>query len=261
MSICKIVNLYELKLDLFSKSLNESNNKVFNNYVNLISKTDILLYENYIFDNLLDLSDNVEINDNFIKENLSFLDKFNKEDIFKVNEQLAKQTSFVTNNCTRKSAESLTKLIEMYVNGITPANLVEFTNKKKQFINEIKLEKEQKIAEDVESEEKSNQEDIDDTGLSADFVNEYVVKFFNDKYKDKLDEKQSKLLNVLFKEGNDSEKINHFNEYKQHVLEKVSLMEDVSFDIKQKVTERINEITYNPATLIDSFMMLNDLIS
>lgn len=257
----KIVNLYDLKLNLFSKTINESNGKTkLDKYIELISKSPVLLYENYIYDNLLDLSKGYDITDSFLMENLNFLDKFTKEEIYEANVELFKSKLTSLNEDIKQPSKTLTALIEMYVNGITPANLIDFNNKKVVFLKEINEEKCKKDLEtesDVLVEFEGLEEDIIENSL----VNEYVIKFFNDKYKDKLDENQINLINILFKEGDDSDKKVVFNEYKNNVLSKINEMSDVDDEIKKQVVERINEITYNPTTLIDNFIVLNELIS
>lgn len=253
----KIVNLNSLKLSIFGKTINESDNNLMNKYIKLLNEYEVLKYTNYIFDNILDL--NNKVTDDFINENLGYLDKFSKTEIYESNKILS---DFITiNDGYRKSSDILTKIIELYVEGVSPVNLVTFKNLKLELINEISCECE--LNKEKEEENLDEVVTIEEIGgdIDSDLINEYVLKYYKEKYSNVLDEKQINIINTLFLEGDDNKKSIVFNDFKKDILQRINEMVDVDDDIKKEVAERINEIKYNPATLIESFIILNDLIS
>lgn len=247
----KLINIENLKLNLYSNILNENNsNSSLKGFASVINEDKVLKYQYYTFKNIKELCKIGSLNES-IKSELTFLDHFTIEDYKKSQSKLKQFVNEITYNSIDVVNDNIQTIMELYIfNGLTP-----YTSKTiDKLITEIKnINDKQEII--VISEDIDNNSDI----ISSELVLKHSLNKFNEKYNTLLTEQQKSEIRII--NGNDmKEQKLLFDKTKNKVINELKKDEEIDVNDLKEAINKINEMTYNTNNFLNDIIDLNSLI-
>lgn len=248
-------SLFNILTESYLNNEEKKGETIFEKFISEIKKSDILMLEYLVISNIenIEITENNKKEDvfNYIKENLNQFKNYTKKDIISTNNTLSKfHKNIEINENYKKFYESIQNLIlefsknkgiynvnKVYLN---LNNVYEFLENKKQNINE------------------SSKEEIEFT------LNEILAitnKKLKEKYKS-LNESDLKIINILSKSDNISEKKELFEDFKNKATEYIKNNKDeIPIESFNLIMETIKNMVFNNETIIDDIIKLNDLVN
>jgi len=187
--------------DILSEAISNKDVKrkrIFKTYIKKLKENEVLRTQFLIYKNI---ESKIEENETriieYIKENISLMNKFSKKQILNSNKKLAKGVSlkietYKNNEVMKKLHENISYLIHTQKNAKTIDSIFESVS---QISDYIKNNTKKKITESL--------------GVSNEILTSVVVDKYNEKYKG-LSEGSKKLINTILESSN-SDKIEFFN--------------------------------------------------
>jgi hypothetical protein len=222
------MNFGQIK-DIFSNHLVESyvngdekGKKLYKKFIKTLNEDEVLKTQFIVYKNIEKkngMSD-VEIHD-YLKENISLFEKFNKSDIEKSNNKLMsilKENKIGTDLISKPVYNDINKLISLEKKASTINKIQESFNKVKNFMKDNKEEID--LSENVSS-------NVDPKKFLS-----IAVEKYNEKYGKELSEEETRIVNILRK-GSDKEKEDLLKEY---VKDTIKLVNDKLEERKDNIT-------------------------
>jgi hypothetical protein len=187
--------------DMLSEAISNKDvkrKKIFKTYLKKLKENEVLRTQFLIYKNI---ENKIEENETriieYIKENISLMNKFSKKQILNSNKKLAKGVSlkieaYKNNEVMKKLHENISYLIHTQKNAKTIDSIFESVS---QISDYIKNNTKKKITESL--------------GVSNEILTSVVVDKYNEKYKG-LSEGSKKLINTILESSN-SDKMKFFN--------------------------------------------------
>ena len=187
--------------DMLSEAISNKDvkrKKIFKTYIKKLKENEVLRTQFLIYKNI---ESKIEENETriieYIKENISLMNKFSKKQILNSNKKLAKGVSlkieaYKNNEVMKKLHENISYLIHTQKNAKTIDSIFESVS---QISDYIKNNTKKKITESL--------------GVSNEILTSVVVDKYNEKYKG-LSEGSKKLINTILESSN-SDKMKFFN--------------------------------------------------
>ena len=246
--------------DLLSESISEKDSerkKIFKTYIKAIKENEILKTQFLIYKNI---EDKIEENEakavEYIKENISLMNKFSKKEIFESNKKL---TDFISEkleefkeayneNRMKPLHESISTLIFTDKTASTIDKIVESISVASDYIKSNTIKK---INESL--------------GVSNDILISVVVDKYNEKYTE-LNEASKKLINLVL-DSTENEKIQYYKNVVKECLELVNTkIKEADISLKESLLslkENLLDKNFNGETfeqdVMKMFKLKNDL--
>jgi len=243
--------------DMLSEAISNKDvkrKKIFKTYIKKLKENEVLRTQFLIYKNI---ESKIEENETriieYIKENISLMNKFSKKQILNSNKKLAKGVSlkieaYKNNEVMKKLHENISYLINTQKNAKTIDSIFESVS---QISDYIKNNTKKKITESL--------------GVSNEILTSVVVDKYNEKYMG-LSEGSKKLINTILESSN-SDKIEFFNKTikdclgivnEQIVDADLSLKESL-LSVKENLLNRVfNESTFE-VDILKIFQLKKDL--
>ncbi len=243
--------------DMLSEAISNKDvkrKKIFKTYLKKLKENEVLRTQFLIYKNI---ENKIEENETriieYIKENISLMNKFSKKQILDSNKKLAKGVSlkieaYKNNEVMKKLHENISYLIHTQKNAKTIDSIFESVS---QISDYIKNNTKKKITESL--------------GVSNEILTSVVVDKYNEKYKG-LSEGSKKLINTIL-ESSKSDKMEFFNKTikgclsivnEQIVDADLSLKESL-LSVKENLLNRVfNENTFE-VDILKIFQLKEDL--
>lgn len=243
--------------DMLSEAISNKDvkkKKIFKTYIKKLKENEVLRTQFLIYKNI---ESKIEENETriieYIKENISLMNKFSKKQILNSNKKLAKGVSlkieaYKNNEVMKKLHENISYLINTQKNAKTIDSIFESVS---QISDYIKNNTKKKITESL--------------GVSNEILTSIVVDKYNEKYMG-LSEGSKKLINTILESSN-SDKIEFFNKTikdclgivnEQIVDADLSLKESL-LSVKENLLNRVfNESTFE-VDILKIFQLKKDL--
>lgn len=243
--------------DMLSEAISNKDvkkKKIFKTYIKKLKENEVLRTQFLIYKNI---ESKIEENETriieYIKENISLMNRFSKKQILNSNKKLAKGVSlkieaYKNNEVMKKLHENISYLINTQKNAKTIDSIFESVS---QISDYIKNNTKKKITESL--------------GVSNEILTSVVVDKYNEKYMG-LSEGSKKLINTILESSN-SDKIEFFNKTikdclgivnEQIVDADLSLKESL-LSVKENLLNRVfNESTFE-VDILKIFQLKKDL--
>jgi hypothetical protein len=204
---------------------NSSNDvkEVFNNYINLLRENKVLKTQYHIYSNIeLKVESDKDKALEFVKENLSLMNKFSIKEISETNKIISKILNNIpsskldgyynVSDSVKKLHEDISTLINTKKMGNTISLILETNHKIVDYILNNKEDKKEVV------------EGLGDTVLSSKDLSKLMVSRFNKEYGKSLSESESSLLKSILTNSSDENKKNVM--FKESIKECLSLVND-----------------------------------
>jgi len=204
---------------------NSSNDvkEVFNNYINLLRENKVLKTQYHIYSNIeLKVESDKDKALEFVKENLSLMNKFSIKEISETNKIISKILNNIpsskldgyynVSDSVKKLHEDISTLINTKKMGNTISVILETNHKIVDYILNNKEDKKEVV------------EGLGDTVLSSKDLSKLMVSRFNKEYGKSLSESESSLLKSILTNSSDENKKNVM--FKESIKECLSLVND-----------------------------------
>lgn len=231
--------------------INESKEDVHNLF-ECVKKSPLLQLEFSVFNNLENKHiDNDIIATRYIDKNISLFETYTIEEILEEREKIKNfyNENTVIDEYRKNLYEAINTLILESLNVNENINVDSVHDSFTFVLNHIKKPINERNTTIIT-------ESIDDT-VSDDII-KIAIKRYNEKYST-LNESDRNLLVKLIK-SNDEEKKKLFENYKSGCLVILDAMDDASIkDKRQKVVDKINDMSYSPETVNENIIKLHEL--
>tara|TARA_Y100001937_G_C7130988_1_gene337370 strand:+ start:2558 stop:3436 length:879 start_codon:yes stop_codon:yes gene_type:complete len=259
----KIKTVYYEALAESISNGNKKTKSVFKDYINLIKENEALKTQFYIFNNIENkIEGDKDKAIEFVKENISLMNKFSKKEISEANTKLGKfiiegkdfDSYGYSSEELKELHKNVSKLINTKKTTKTVGDIVEVTHKVAEYIvNNAEPEKEMT-------------ESLGDTVLSNKDLSAIMVSKFNKEYGKSLSESEVSLLNDIIIYNSDEVKKEEI--FKESVSECLALvngkLENADADLKMSLLnlkENLLDKKYNNDSFEIDVLKLNDLKS
>jgi hypothetical protein len=236
---------------------------VFNKYINLLKENKVLKTQYHIYSNI---ESKIESDKDkaleFVKENLSLMDKFSKKEITETNKIIGNILNDIpsskldgyynVNDSVKELHEDISTLINTKKMGNTISVILETNHKIVDYILNNKEDKKEVV------------EGLDDTVLSSKDLSKLMVSRFNKEYGKSLSESEASLLKSILTTSSDEDKKNVM--FKESIKECLSLVNDklkfADIDLKTSLLdlkENLLDKKYNNNSFEVDILKLNTL--
>jgi hypothetical protein len=243
--------------DMLSEAISNKDvkrKKIFKTYLKKLKENEVLRTQFLIYKNI---ENKIEENETriieYIKENISLMDKFSKKQILNSNKKLAKGVSlkieaYKNNEVMKNLHENISYLIHTQKNAKTIDSIFESVS---QISDYIKNNTKKKITESL--------------GVSNEILTSVVVDKYNEKYKG-LSEGSKKLINTILESSN-SDKMKFFNKtikdclgiVNEQIVDADLLLKESLLSVKENLLNRVfNENSFE-VDILKIFQLKKDL--
>ena len=240
---------------------NKNKKNIVKHYIKSLKESEILRTQFYIFNNI---ENKIETDKNkaieFVKENISLMDKFSKKQIKEVMNSIlnpiVKNYKYdnvdVSGDKLRELYENISILINTKKTAKTVGNIVEVTHKVSEYIlnnNEANVDN-------------NSIEGLGDTVFSNKDLSKLMINKFNKEYSSSLSESDINLINLIV-ESNEEEKENLFKNSISECLSLInSKLESADVDLKMSLLnlkENLLDKKYNNKSFEFDVLKLKEL--